>query len=534
MGEVGPSPMWRPYFFWVTAVVLWTPTTLHAKGLHLMRFLISILLALVLMMPAAAREPMQPTDAVLIRNVTAIDAKNGVRAGVDILIKGQRIAEIRESSSDKAGQPSLPPTIHEIDGAGKFLIPGLWDTHVHLTYDPLLNEDIFFSLAIAHGVTSLRDIGGHLNLLSSARSRADKDPLAPNLFVSGPLIDGGQRIYDGHARGYPDLSVSATSPDEARKIVDQLAAQGVDFVKAYEMLQPEVFNAVVERARKHGLRVSAHVPLGLSASQVARMEGGDIQHLRNLELACSTGSEALLALRIAALASAPSGKSPAAIRSEVHRKQRPIALTNQDEARCAALAALMAKNRVYQTPTLTVSTFFGYRLFARDSWRQTWSMMPTEVADRWMAGAQNLSRRPLNPANEAYTSWALGMTKRLHDAGVPIMAGTDAPIGYLTPGISLHEELAFLVRAGLTPLEAIEAATLTPARFFDLDTELGSIEPGMRADLVLLRANPIDHISNTTAIDVVVKDGHVLGQKTISTLKECCRSNGNASELTSE
>lgn len=452
----------------------------------------------------------------IIENATAIDAVHGVREQVDVIVVDDKIKAVgAEAASDlSAAQRSRAITI---DATGKYVLPGLWDAHVHLTFTPGIDYRTFFPLSLAHGVTSLRDTGGHLEALAPAIAAADSDDITPDLYVSGPLLDGPLRVYDGGSPSFPDISIGVSSPAEAERIVDELAAAGVDLVKAYEMLSPEVFSAILARAESHGLPVAAHTPLSMSATQAAQAGASDMQHLRNLEFDCAEDPSGLLAVRREML-TANDAPSPGALRGAIHRSQRAAALGQQNEDACEALVATLAAAGGFQTPTLVIVRFLINRHFEKEAWRETYNLMPAEIAQGWRERSDRLSGFNADDLAIAHDNWIKDMIVRLQNGGVPIMAGTDAPIAFLTPGASLHEELALLVDAGLTPIDAIAAATHTPASFFGLEDELGAVYPGMNADLVLLHANPLDDIRHVAAIEAVVKSGHLLDRAALDAL----------------
>ncbi|MEM6683080.1 MAG: amidohydrolase family protein [Pseudomonadota bacterium] len=441
-----------------------------------------------------------------------LDAANGLRRNRTVALRGAEIAQI---TTGDAAERFTAHTV--IDGTGKYLIPGLWDAHVHLSYAPGIDHHVFFPLALAHGVTSLRDTGGHLDLLEPARAAAKEDPITPDLYISGPLIDGPLRVYAGQAAGFPDLSIGVATPAQAAQRVDDLARAGVHFVKAYEMLAPEVFAAVAEQAAQQGLKVAAHVPLSMSVEDAARAGADDLQHLRNLEMSCAANAAELKVRRRVRL-TLRSTDNPAKLRQEIHAEQRGPAVAAFNEQACQAMVDVLAVEQVFQTPTLTVARIFTHKLFVQDAYRQSFDLMPGPIAKVWRERSSALSNRPLDAATRSYDDFLIKVLNMVRARGVPIMAGTDAPIAFLTPGASLHAELALLVDAGLTPLEALKAATLTPAEFFGEDDVKGSIAPGMKADLVLLNANPLDDIRNVSAIDSVIKDGIVLRRSTLDEL----------------
>lgn len=448
----------------------------------------------------------------LIENVNVIDPIDGEIGPRDVAIHDGRIISVAERLDLAAQKSAL-----RIDGTGKYLIPGLWDAHIHLTYTEGLDHRVFFPLAIAHGVTSLRDTGGHIDLLAEARHLAAKDPVAPNLYVSGPLIDGKKRIYDGSSPFLPDLSVGVATPKEARLQIEALAVAEVDFVKAYELLEPDVFSALMTAAAENGLPVALHSPLSMTPQQTISLGARDMQHLRNLELGCATNADELLEQRKVSLSL--SQESGGKLRSRLHTEQRVSAVKNEASFNCDTLIKIMADHDVMQTPTLTITRFLTRRLFGDESFRATFDYVPSGIAEGWKTRSQRLLKTPVTTEAKIYDDWVVSMIGRLDKAGVPIMAGTDAPIGYLTPGASLHAELGLLVEAGLSPLSALESATVTPARFFGLENKMGRVKPNYKADLVLLSENPLYDIGNTLKIEAVVKSGRYLDRKYLDALR---------------
>jgi len=442
----------------------------------------------------------------LIEDVTVIDAATGTRPGQSLLLSNGRIAALWPAN-DATQAPPLDGDTRRIDGSDRYLIPGLWDAHVHLDFLPEIDFAVFFDLALRHGITALRDTGGRLENLAAARAAAGT-PQTPDLFVAGPLIDGMPPVYDGSSRFLPAIGMGHADRDAIAARVDTLAAAGVDFLKGYEMLTREQLATLVEAADRHGLKVAAHVPLSMSAGEAALTGVDDMQHLRNLELACARDHSGLLEER-RALLEAADDETGSALRRRIHERQRELALAEQDQGTCRFVVAALASTGVYQTPTLTMVTFRSLRLYADPAWGRSFDLLPEAAAARWRRDAVAYSEVP-TPANAVpLAAWADGMVARLHQAGVPIMAGTDAPLGFLTPGLSLHKELELLVAAGLDPLDALRAATLTPAEFFGIDDDVGTIAPGKRANLVLLRADPLADIRHTRSIDAVVKDGRL-------------------------
>ncbi len=282
-----------------------------------------LLLALV-----AACQP-SPTGTA-ITNVTLIDAVNGVRQNQTVVFDGDRITAV--TSSDEA-----PTAYRTIDGTGKFLIPGLWDFHVHLTFDDSFTDSMP-ALFLSYGITSVRDTGGLMHkMLPVVEEMRGKDAVAPRVFFSGPLLDGRFVVYDGESQ--PEIGVRNTTPDEARAAITELAAQGVDFIKIYEMVSPAVFNAMVETANELGLPIGSHVPLSMRA-RVAGASVDSIEHLRNIEIDCASNAAELHETRLQLLRN-PDGMPGAELRSSLHSLQWLPAIDAYDEEQCdQTLAAL--------------------------------------------------------------------------------------------------------------------------------------------------------------------------------------------------
>lgn len=464
-----------------------------------MKHFVSLLLATSLI---ACQPTIEADNIVLIEDTTAIDAINGTRDNVDILIANDKILKVLPASAEF----KFKGTVKIIDGRGKFVIPGLWDAHVHLSYNESIGHEVFFPLSLAHGVTYLRDTGGHLDKLAEARALSEANPTLPDLYVAGPLLDGERRIYDGSSPGFPDISVGLATEKAARDYVDQLAEQGVSFVKAYEMLPPHIFAAIGDQAEKHSLPVAMHIPLSMTAEEAVVAGADDMQHMRNVELSCAANAETLANIRQEKIAT-ETDILPNKLRSQLHTEQRALALPNQSDDVCNNLLQLLAAEDVYQTPTLTISRFFTRRLFEDESFKKTFAYMPDEIAEGWRERSSRLKGRAPSEASLAYDAWIMETLPKMSEAGVPIMAGTDAPIAYLTPGASLHEELIMMVEAGLTPLQALRAATYEPARFLGLEKRQGTIAPDMKADLIILNGNPLNEISNVKKIEIVMKNG---------------------------
>ena len=434
----------------------------------------------------------------VITNVTVIDAQNGSRPNQTVKVSAGNILTVETNGADSAGAGA-----QVIDGTGKYLIPGLWDMHVHITYEPGLTAAMP-ELFLRYGITSVRDTGGLLpNLLPEIERWRAADATAPRIFFSGPLLDGSTVVYDGNA--VPEIGTANATPDMARANIAKLKAAGVDFVKTYELITPEVFKALTEAAREANLPIASHVPLMLPAREAGPLVDS-MEHLRNIELDCASNAQDLLAVRRKAIA-APGSEPGIKLRGGIHADQRPKAIANYSQKDCDIVIASLANT--IQVPTLRLNTSALYQPYDRPDWQQAVSQLPAASQSKWLdTGKQWSERRPTLPTQNG--EFSLTMVGQLHKAGVPIGAGTDTPIGSALPGYSLHTELERLVEAGLSPLAAIGAATISPAKFVRKESEMGQIKSGFVADLVLLDANPLTDIQNTRSINQVISKGKVV------------------------
>ena len=457
-------------------------------------------------------------EAICIENISTIDPEAGLKEHQTLIIQDGKIIKIVPSE-----ELQLDPQNEIIDGTGKFLIPGLWDAHVHFSYI----EDLaprMFDLFMAYGITSLRDTGGKIDFVRKWKEASLANPTEiPRLMIAGPLLDGLPNVYDGSAPSRPPLSVGLGTVEDVVSQISLLDSIGVDLLKAYEMLSPEQFQTVTRLAKEKKLKVTGHVPLSMDVISASNAGLNSMEHLRNLELSCAANAEELLSQRQTLLRQGrndPGG----ILRSRIHQAQRETAIQNYDEAQAEKVLSVLAKNQTWQIPTLALSTGFVARPYLRPDFQTSFAYLPDSIQRQWIQNIEAFKARPVTQFNQDYTAWILEIVKKIHEAEIGIMAGTDCPIFFLTPGRSLHEELAVLVKAGLSPLEALKTATLNPAKYFNLEGELGAIQENMLADLIILDANPLDDINNTLRINGVIKQGNYFDRakldQLLSTLEE--------------
>jgi len=432
----------------------------------------------------------------IIRDVTVIDVRNGsTRVHQSVVIQGGRIQQVSEGQGTAKNARS-------INGAGKFLIPGLWDMHVHTVFGDWFphGKEIALPLFIANGVTGVRDMGGELDKLQEWRIEIAAGRLiGPRMIVAGPMLDGPKPRFPS--------SVAVATPEDGRRAVDELKKRGADFIKLQSLIPRDAVFAIADEARKQNISFVGHVPDSVRASEASNAGQKSFEHLIGIFEGSSPLEDQFL-------------KGP---------KTETQFLATYDSVRAAKLFALLAKNHTWQCPTLVWErggNLLDQTDFAHDTraryvpayWKDvTWKRFTDEIEAGYKT--DDLATRQRFIARE------LEVVQAMHGAGVEFLAGTDtAPGVYIFPGFSLHEELQRFVAAGFTPLEALQTATLNPARFFGLEDSLGTVESGKIADLVLLDANPLEDIRNTQKIAGVVSNGRYFSRTDLDRILDTVKS----------
>lgn len=460
-----------------------------SRGSRRMRKLPSVVLAglALLSLPAVAKDRAD----VLIRRATIVDVANA-RLILDqaVALKGDEIVAVGADAAIAKDWQARKA----VEGKGRYLIPGLWDMHVHFGGGPALIEEnkALLPLYVAHGITTVRDASGDLpnEVLAWRGEIAGGKLFGPTLLSSGPKIEGIKPVWKG--------TIETGSVADVDAAVRRLQELGVDFVKITDStLKPDLFLHAIRKARAAGLRVSGHIPLALTVDQAVDAGISSIEHI-GYAYKAGVKDEAAIAADFAA------GRID---RAEAYRR---LDAGFDRETAMAAYRELAAKG-VFITPTLNGSRVIAYLdqddhqsddylgligpgLRATYAWR---------VERAAKADAVAIAARHAEYEHEA------GVLPMLQQAGVTIMAGTDA--GFLNsfnyPGIALHQEIAIFVDKGLAPAQALAAVTRAgPAWFGKLD-RYGAVEAGKAADLVLLDRNPLEDIGATRAIRTVVLRG---------------------------
>jgi imidazolonepropionase-like amidohydrolase len=437
-------------------------------------------MAICFCVPLHAQEP-AAYDLLVLQNVTVVDVRTGaLQPEQTVILERNHINSVGPSKLAK-----YPRKAASVNCRGLFLIPGLWDMHVHLVFGDWFPgaQDISLPLFVANGVTSVRDMGSELDVVQAWRNEIEEGRmLGPRILTPGPMLDGPKPRFPS--------SLATATPDDARRAVADLKRRGADFIKLQSLIPREAVFAIAEEAKKQEIAFEGHVPDAVRASEMSEAGMKSFEHLIGIF----------------------EGSSPAEDDFMKGNKTEGKFLATYDVTRAAALAAILAKNQTWQCPTLVwerggnlvdVSDFSkDTRLkYVPASWKsKTWKRFTDEITQGY--GADDLVTR------KRFIEKELEVVGMLHKTGVLFLAGTDTPAGvHIFPGYSLHEELLRFVAAGFTPLEALQTATINPARFFGMEDQTGTVEKGKLADLVLLSANPLEDIANTQKIAAVILNG---------------------------
>lgn len=441
----------------------------------------------------------QAQAPIVIANTSVVDVESGqVRAGQSVLIEGTRIVRVVAN-----GRLSVPAGATTIDGTGRFVIPGLWDMHVHATGFGI--DRLFLPVLVANGVTGVRDMFGRLEFTDSARALGRRGELVvPRIVGAGHILDGTPAIWPG--------SVVVKGVDQTKRAVDSLARRGAPFIKAYSRLMPEEFRAAAAQAKVNGLPFAGHVPSLVTVDEAVGLGMRTIEHLQQFTTACSSRETSLRDELANAVASSRGWDSAAVI----SRAQLPVLVETFDVARCRALAQRVAKSETWMVPTMTVLrsvAFLDDTTFKSD---QRLKYIPSFFSNGWDP-TKDFRFRAVTAEGWAARKRVFGrqveIARILREAGVKFLAGTDLSNPWIFPGFSLHDELANFVSLGMTPLQALQSATLNPAKFFAATDSMGTVREGQVADLVILDANPLTDIGNVSRIHAVVANGLLIDNR---------------------
>jgi hypothetical protein len=409
---------------------------------------------------------------VAITNVTVIDMTGAPpKPGQTVVIRGNRIASV--------GPSKAPDGARLIDGRGKYLIPGLWDMHVHLT---IPGGETILSLYVVNGVTGVRDMNDSLQIIRGWQPRiANGSLIGPRIVASGPYLEGGP---------VPIPYLLVKTPEQGRAAVDSLAKLGVDFVKVHNRLSRASYFAIAEAVKQHGLTYAGHVPDSVTVVEASAAGQRSLEHLFGFPSICTDSEKVALAPK--------------------HPIQRFLGGCAEKDP--TADFKQVAANGAWAVPTLVVTYPVGQlpdTILGSDSTNKYRSAGLRRLEKMMMTIPNNVTPEAGVVGRKIFAK-RIELVGAMHRAGIPLMTGSDAPGKNAFAGFSLHDELSFFVQGGLSPMDALRSATYEPARYLNALDSLGTVQAGKLADLVLLDANPLDDIINTRRIAAVVWNGRVI------------------------
>jgi len=434
------------------------------------------------------------SDVTAVTGVTVID-EGGARRDQNVLVRGGRILD-----SGHLHRVPVPAGSRLVDGRGKFLIPGLADMHTHATeIDPMDPE-----LYVVNGVTTTRQMSASDTVRTWRRDIEAGTRRGPRWTVGSAIVDGVPSLWEGLGAPY----VAVADAAQARAAVREQARAGAEFIKTYTRLTRESFHAIAAEAGRVGLPFLGHVPDFVPLAEAAAAGLHSIEHLFEFFYDTSR-DEQRLRREIARIRIA--GGDYAGWFSKLHPVEYAAA-RSYDPGKAGRVFERLARNGTHVTPTLTVHwTCDVPQDVPHDDPRFRYASADTLAYWQWSTDNIYLKGRTARESAERRELFGrrLRLAGELAKAGVPLMTGTDLGTSYLLPGFSLHDELRLLVRAGLTPAQVLRAATVEPARSLGRHDQ-GTVQRGKVADLVLLDADPLRDIANTTRINSVFARGQLI------------------------
>lgn len=452
-----------------------------------MRHFSKAILALALLPWSAIAAP----ASIAIADVAIVDVEHSrTLAPRTVVIEDGRIVAVTPPREAR-----IPAGAQRVDGNGRWLVPGFVDMHVHLfnLSSRRAPNDWTFPLFVANGVTAVREMNADAASLAIVqrwrRETAAGERVAPRILAAG-------------------IAVNGATPADAARAVEAAADAGADFVKLFSRVPAAQWHAIMTAARARALPVAGHVPAQVPLVEAAVAGQRSNEHLTQAFEACSSIGERLLDARRGAPAKAIDG---------LFQAQDAATLNTFDRTVCRRTARALAPTGMAQVPTLVLPDVESRRIVPPPDADPRWPLLREDERARWTRILAGDTTRG-DALSQQRRRVALDIAAVFHAAGMTLMPGTDTPMPAVWPGWSLHDELALLVEAGLTPREALRAATLAPAEFFGIAATSGSIAVGKRADLVLLDADPAQDIRNTQRIAAVVIGGRLLRRADLDAL----------------
>lgn len=448
--------------------------------------------ALFLLLSACNTEQKQTFD-LLVVNASIIDVAHG-----EVLTN--RLIGITKDTIrvvDDMTNHNLFDAKRVIDAQNKYVMPGLWDNHVHFRGgDSLISENKnLLPLFLAYGVTTVRDAGGDMTpSVLSWRSQIQEGKLdGPSIFSSGPKLDGDNPAWAG--------SIKVRTESDIKWAMDSLEVIDVDYVKMYDgSLSKEMFYGIIKEAEKRGLKTTGHMPLSADIRQAIDYGLDGSEHIYYTLKACSPLADSLTSLNLG------------------------YGMMDQIIASYDSILALdvfnhMHEKQVFITPTLHIGKTLAEMLDVDHSQDSLRSYVGEGIQKTYQGRIERAKKARANGSNSRKKAeeQTMDMIVPMYEAGVNILAGSDCGAfnSFVYPGQSIHQELLALGRAGLTPQQVLTTSLINGPKFFDLDAYYGSVDPGKVADLLLLDKNPLKNIEHLKDIHTVIKRGKTYNKEAL-------------------
>ncbi len=451
-----------------------------------MKIIFTTFIGIVLLAVGCKKETIE--GDLTIKNVNIVDVQSGeILTSQDVVLRADTIFRIEPHGSTILHAPQI------IDGSGQYLIPGLWDMHVHNWW----GYQDFFPLLIANGVTGIREMWGNMPEINRIRQLVEMDSITgPDMISAGAIVDGNPPAWEG--------SDIADTPEKGREIVRKQKAEGADFIKVYSLLERDVYFAIADECKKQNIQFHGHIPQRITLPEALEAAHGSIEHFYGILEFSSSKYEYLTQVMKKGV------EKDTLIGFRNWYKLADFLVDTYDPTREQALFELVETYKPWVCPTLVV-WIGAQRNFDPDYPYDTRiDYVPPYSINNWRLKKEDKqdSISKLNFQTEVNSYKIVEkLLKNLKNHGAKYLAGSDYPNPYTFPGFSIHEELELFVAAGFSPLEALQTATINPAIFLGIENKIGSIHVGKKANMVLLAENPLDNIKNTTKIDAVILRG---------------------------
>ncbi|WP_373074684.1 amidohydrolase family protein [Zeaxanthinibacter enoshimensis] len=419
-----------------------------------------------------------------------------------VAINGRNILEV--GSMEDAGDWKAKETR---DLGDAFIMPGLWDNHVHFRGgDSLLQENKdLLPLFLAYGITTVRDAGGDITpqVLEWQQDITQGELPGPRIFTSGPKLDGDQPAWPG--------SIKVTDATEAGLALDSLKLIGADYVKMYDgNLSPENYYEIIRQAEDRGMKTTGHMPLQADLLEAVEFGLDGTEHLYYVLKSCSPVADSI---------------------SKKHPGYGMIGalVDTYDTILAKKVFKQLAEKEIYVTPTNYIGHILATVLDTDHSKDSLLNYIGPGIRKTYEGRVKSAERARAsgNSMRSITEGQFMSMIKPMQQAGVPLLAGSDSGAfnSYVYPGESLWGELQFMVRAGLSPSEALATSVINGPRFFDVTTAYGSVAGGKRADLLILEKNPLEDINHLQSMTMVIAGGTVFDKEKLGELLESVKNN---------